>query len=594
MSMSISKPAPPLIFAVTIFPDLSGATLSVEVHTLASLEKRIIDTIVATREDQPLISGCRFGNRVSSHNSLRHNGNVLGINAVVIDYDQGGPRVVLDVVKRNLMRANISSIVHTTASHRPEATRFRLIAPLSQEYAPAQHLRFVEELNFVLGGTAATESKTLSQGWYLGRVDGVDFEIFVHAAVPLDLHVDLKRRPIDTKQPKTTPLGGANTSNVIPLAAALGPRPADLPSSVAAINNNAWANWPTLFDSLTSGQMNALLAVILQLPDVIAVADQERPEWLRVLFALAYAGHRGATEARELALAWSETSRRRFKSEADFDRDWNSFDANRSGAITIGTLLKQAQDAGFDLGAWVAQLASSAVPANTNVHASGTSGTTAVTRVGRRRLNIAAASPAMPPPGGIPGPTPGSSAGTIVGGSTAGGNAGASGSAAPAGSASAQRSGGGATAGLAGAAQPASNTLIATLRATQSASSSFALPPRFSENELAFRFSAQHATDLVYVHEWSKWMRWEWGRWREDHVVMVFTGARKICAQEAAVALAALPSRTADKVAAAINKASCVAAIERLARHHPPQVRPAEAFDADPLALNGPGTIARL
>jgi hypothetical protein len=115
----------------------------------------------------------------------------------------------------------------------------------------------------------------------------------------------------------------------------------------------------------------------------------------------------------------------------------------------------------------------------------------------------------------------------------------------------------------------------------------FVLPLEFSENMLAYLFSDQHAAHLVYVHGWGKWMRWDNGRWREDFAVTVFDAARKICAAEGERALHTLPERTAKKVATTINKAACVAAIERLARHHAPQVRPVDVFDADKLLLNG-------
>ena len=116
----------------------------------------------------------------------------------------------------------------------------------------------------------------------------------------------------------------------------------------------------------------------------------------------------------------------------------------------------------------------------------------------------------------------------------------------------------------------------------------FVLPVEFSENMLAYEFSQQHAHRLVYVHGWGKWMRWDAGCWREDHAITVFDEARKICAKEGERARNTLPPRSAAKVAAAINKAACVAAIERLARHHEGQVRPVEAFDADLMLLNGP------
>jgi hypothetical protein len=116
------------------------------------------------------------------------------------------------------------------------------------------------------------------------------------------------------------------------------------------------------------------------------------------------------------------------------------------------------------------------------------------------------------------------------------------------------------------------------------------LPIEFSENRLAQLFSDQHAEILVYVHGWGKWLRWDCGRWREDHAVTVYDKARKICAREGERALNTLPAKSAKKVAAIINRASCVAAIEKLARHHERQVCPLEAFDANRMLLNGQST----
>jgi hypothetical protein len=120
------------------------------------------------------------------------------------------------------------------------------------------------------------------------------------------------------------------------------------------------------------------------------------------------------------------------------------------------------------------------------------------------------------------------------------------------------------------------------------------VPPRFSENELALRFSAQHAENLIYAPEQGQWLRWDAGRWCEDHMVTVFTEARKLCAREAATARQTLPAGQATAVPGTINKASCVAAIERLARHSPDHVRLAESFDADPLTLNDRGGFVAL
>jgi phage/plasmid-associated DNA primase len=116
----------------------------------------------------------------------------------------------------------------------------------------------------------------------------------------------------------------------------------------------------------------------------------------------------------------------------------------------------------------------------------------------------------------------------------------------------------------------------------------FVLPVAYSENQLAYTFTTQHADHLVYVHKWGQWMRWERGLWREDHAVTVYDNARAICAQAGETAIL-FEKAQGKKIAASINRASTIAAIERLARHHHRHVRSEAAFEPDPLLLNGPG-----
>ncbi len=119
------------------------------------------------------------------------------------------------------------------------------------------------------------------------------------------------------------------------------------------------------------------------------------------------------------------------------------------------------------------------------------------------------------------------------------------------------------------------------------------MPIRFSENALAYQFTAEHVNKLLYVHEWGRWLSWSDGIWRENHTVEVFDRARDLCRREGDIALAIMP-KGGTGVAATINKAATVAAIERLARHHAPHVRPSDAFDIDRLKLNTTGGTAAL
>jgi hypothetical protein len=67
-------------FFITIFRELGGINPVEERHTVETLAQKIASIAVPgaiedkqARNQLPLISGCRFGNRRSMHGSLRHN-----------------------------------------------------------------------------------------------------------------------------------------------------------------------------------------------------------------------------------------------------------------------------------------------------------------------------------------------------------------------------------------------------------------------------------------------------------------------------------------------------------------------------------------
>ena len=104
------------------------------------------------------------------------------------------------------------------------------------------------------------------------------------------------------------------------------------------------------FDELDAAQKVQLLQALANHPEVAALADQARPEWLTLLFGFADAEHRGVVGAREVALAWCKNSQR-FEDENSFDRAWRSF-KSRQGGSTVATLLAASDKAGFDLTPW--------------------------------------------------------------------------------------------------------------------------------------------------------------------------------------------------------------------------------------------------
>jgi putative DNA primase/helicase len=113
------------------------------------------------------------------------------------------------------------------------------------------------------------------------------------------------------------------------------------------------------------------------------------------------------------------------------------------------------------------------------------------------------------------------------------------------------------------------------------------LPPRFSEEALALRFSRKYSDELRYVARWGHWMRWDGMRWVEDDTLHVFNLARGIsraASAECGDAEKALAARLASKTTSV--------AVELLARADRCHAATVEQWDSDNWLLNTPeGTV---
>lgn len=111
-------------------------------------------------------------------------------------------------------------------------------------------------------------------------------------------------------------------------------------------------------------------------------------------------------------------------------------------------------------------------------------------------------------------------------------------------------------------------------------------PSRFSEDELALRFSDEHP-ELRYTAQWGKWHAWGGCCWREDDTLNVFDKARKVC-RSASAECSEKERATKQRLSAAAT----VAAVERLARCDRRHAATVEQWDAQPWLLNTPrGTV---
>ncbi len=125
----------------------------------------------------PMIKTAVFGNTPSDKGFMRHDANVVSITGVELDYDGGA--VTLGEAAEKLRSAGVRCVLYTSASHTPDKPRWRVIAPLRDEHRPEYRRGYVTFLDGILGNIAARESYALSQAYYVGRIEGVQYETAV-------------------------------------------------------------------------------------------------------------------------------------------------------------------------------------------------------------------------------------------------------------------------------------------------------------------------------------------------------------------------------------------------------------------------------
>jgi hypothetical protein len=168
---------------VTIFDDVFAKSCRGEDMAVDELAELIKNTRAPKKSDLPLLKFARFGplrtptTPAGGGGSLRHDANVTMTSGVEGDYD--GETMPLAEAVTRLEGTGIAFLAHTSPSHIPAAPRWRVFCPFATEQPPAIRAAMVNRLNGVVGGVLHRESWTLSQAFYFGQVDGVDFEFVI-------------------------------------------------------------------------------------------------------------------------------------------------------------------------------------------------------------------------------------------------------------------------------------------------------------------------------------------------------------------------------------------------------------------------------
>ncbi len=157
-------------FAVTFFDDCAAQKKRQRLITLDDLTALIRGASAVEKSGLPWLKLARFGNAKTDRGSLRHDRNVIAISGIEADYD--GERVSFDDAVDIAAKAGLLAILYTSPSHTPERPRWRVLAPTRDEYPPAERTWLLGRLNGLYRGIFASESWTLSQSYYYGRVDG--------------------------------------------------------------------------------------------------------------------------------------------------------------------------------------------------------------------------------------------------------------------------------------------------------------------------------------------------------------------------------------------------------------------------------------
>jgi P4 family phage/plasmid primase-like protien len=188
MSTDIVSP----LITYTLFTDVGGATKTerADVPWIELVDKIERAQVYPEKSKCPLISLAEYGQALSEKGSLRHAKNVYRLFGVEVDYD--GERISLQEGASRLRAAAINTCLYTSPSHRPDAPRWRVLLPLAEPALPANRATLVGRVNRILGGIASRESFTLSQSFYIGRVDGVVYETAVTCGRCVDEATELE------------------------------------------------------------------------------------------------------------------------------------------------------------------------------------------------------------------------------------------------------------------------------------------------------------------------------------------------------------------------------------------------------------------
>ena len=292
----------------TTFKNLKGITKTDMQSTWPEIVSMLRNPDVhASKESCPLLVMATFGDKPTASGCTRHAGNVLTVTGIETDHDAG--QMSIDEASDTLRMFGIRAVLYSSASHRPDHPRWRILLPLSHPHAPDARHGLVARVNGLLGGVLAVESFTLSQSYYYGKVEGVTYEVRESNGLCIDEAEFLIAGSIGPH--KTIAADPIDPEMILPPAS--DERLADLKSALAYLAGKGQAD--------------------------------HYPEYSSVGMALKAESRNGReAELQALFLEFSRGSTR-FSDESEVLRDWERFNGDRTG-IEGGVFLR-AQSMGW-------------------------------------------------------------------------------------------------------------------------------------------------------------------------------------------------------------------------------------------------------
>jgi P4 family phage/plasmid primase-like protien len=238
---------------VTRFEDETAQKMTKAELSLLALCSHILATDAATKEATPWLKLAKFGSKRTDKNCLRHDANVTALTGIEVDYDD--EKISFEDAVEIMRRANVRCLLYTSASHKPEAPRWRILVPFSKDYPPSSRASMVGRINGLFGGSLAPESFVLSTSYHYGSVNhNPHHQAVVLDGGFLDLNDRLHAGSIDQyghrvghkdfEQRKSKPAGPNDPGNAF---SGYNPYPADKDELVAALAvidpDCGWRGW---------------------------------------------------------------------------------------------------------------------------------------------------------------------------------------------------------------------------------------------------------------------------------------------------------------------------------------------------------------